>query len=38
MARQAFEANCLRQVMITTAAVVTNKTQGLTKPAEVATV
>jgi hypothetical protein len=30
MARQAFEANCLRQVTITTAAVVANKTQGLT--------
>ena len=27
---QAFDANCLRQVTITTAAVDTNKTQGLT--------
>ncbi len=30
IARQAAEANCRRQVTITTAAVVTNKTQGLT--------
>ena len=29
-ARQASEANCRRQVTITTNAVVTNKTQGLT--------
>jgi hypothetical protein len=30
IARQAFDANCRRQVTITTNAVVTNKTQGLT--------